>query len=279
MRRVSRSLGASHTSAPDGTLLVRAASAAVLAAIALAGTWLGGWPATVIVGALAAVIFWEWCGITESHNRLAIAYVAPAILSFALFAMGMVALALLILAAAVALAGIRDGFPWRSMGIVYVGVIGLGLLSLRLSPQSGATAILFLFAIVWATDAAAYFGGRAIGGPKLWPRISPNKTWAGAVAGLLSGAVAGVLVAAGGGFGFSINLLLIATALSAFGQAGDLFESAVKRRFGAKDSSRLIPGHGGLMDRVDSLTVAVGAAALIGWAKSPSSPATGLLLW
>lgn len=279
MKRVSRSVGASHQRAPDKKLRARTVSASVLAVIGLAGAWLGGWPATIIVSALAVVIFWEWCRMTESHNRLAVGYVLPAILAFVLFAMDTGVVALLTLAAAVVVAAIRDGFPWRSAGVVFIGVFGLGLLSLRLSPQHGATAILFLFAIVWATDVAAYFGGRAIGGPKLWPRISPNKTWAGAAIGLVAGAAAGVAVAAVNGFGFSMTLALGAAALSVAAQAGDLFESAVKRRFGTKDSSRLVPGHGGLMDRLDSLTFAVGAAALIGWARSPNSPATGLLLW
>ena len=276
---MSRSLGASHNSAGDGKLLARTLSAGVLAVIALAGAWFGGWSATLIVSALAVVIFWEWSVMTESHNRLAVVYVVPAVVAFALFTLDFGAVSVAALAATSVIAAARGGFPWRSAGVVFVGVFGLGLLAIRLSPQHSMTAILFLFAIVWATDVAAYFGGRAIGGPKLWPRVSPNKTWAGAVAGLVAGAAAGGLVAVAGGYGFSPALVLGAVALSAAAQTGDLFESAVKRRFGTKDSSSLVPGHGGLMDRIDGLTFAVGAAAVIGWLRSPGSPATGLLLW
>ena len=111
--------------------------------------------------------------------------------------------------------------------------------------------MLFLFAIVWATDIAAYFAGRTIGGPKLMPAVSPKKTWSGAIGGALGAVVAGLIVVESAGLGVTPALVILAFMLSAVAQAGDLIESAIKRHFGAKDSSALIPGHGGLMDRLD----------------------------
>jgi phosphatidate cytidylyltransferase len=151
---------------------------------------------------------------------------------------------------------------------------------LRRDPEWGFTALLFLFAIVWATDIFAFFCGRAIGGILLWPRVSPNKTWAGAIGGLAGGVAAGVAVAYASGVGKLGMAGVMALLLSVLAQAGDLFESAVKRRFGAKDASRLIPGHGGLMDRLDGFLVAAFAALLIGILRQGvDAPARGLLIW
>jgi phosphatidate cytidylyltransferase len=133
--------------------------------------------------------------------------------------------------------------------------------------------------VVWCTDIGGYFAGRTIGGPKLWPRVSPNKTWAGAAGGF----VLSLLVAAGfamNGFGRMAPLLLIAAALSVASQLGDLFESAVKRRFGVKDSSHIIPGHGGLMDRLDGYVAAVVLAAILGILRGGAGGAgTALMVW
>jgi phosphatidate cytidylyltransferase len=137
-----------------------------------------------------------------------------------------------------------------------------------------------LFATVWTTDIFAFLGGRAIGGPLLWPQVSPKKTWVGAIAGLAGGVAAGVVVAYASGIGRLGMAGIMALLLSVLAQAGDLFESAVKRRFGAKDASRLIPGHGGLMDRLDGFLVAAFAALLIGIVRQgTAAPGAGLLLW
>jgi phosphatidate cytidylyltransferase len=122
--------------------------------------------------------------------------------------------------------------------------------------------MIFIFAVVWATDILAYFTGRAIGGPKLAPRISPGKTWSGAIGGAVSGVIAGVAVFLSHFSLDDVRIPLLALALSVASQIGDLFESYMKRRFGVKDSSRLIPGHGGVMDRVDGLVFACFAALL-----------------
>jgi phosphatidate cytidylyltransferase len=137
--------------------------------------------------------------------------------------------------------------------------------------------MLFLFATVWATDILAYFVGRAIGGPKLAPSISPGKTWSGAIGGAVAGAAAGLVVAAAMGSASLAWIGLIAIVLSVVSQAGDLFESSVKRRNGVKDSGSLIPGHGGVMDRVDGLVAAAFALYVIGWLTgSADNPAQAL---
>jgi phosphatidate cytidylyltransferase len=169
---------------------------------------------------------------------------------------------------------------WAGGGVAYAGVGLLAPALLRRDPALGLTAFLFLAAIVWMTDIFAYAAGRLAGGPLLWPRVSPNKTWAGAVGGAAGGVAGGTLVAYASGVGNLAALGVIALVLSAAAQAGDLLESAVKRRFGAKDASHLIPGHGGLMDRLDGFLVAALAALLIGVAQGGTdAPARGLLVW
>ena len=137
-----------------------------------------------------------------------------------------------------------------------------------------------MFAVVWATDIAAYFVGRAVGGPKLAPRLSPNKTWSGSIGGLAGAVLAAVLVVHFGGVGGMPAAIVVAMALSTVAQIGDLAESAIKRRFGVKDASSLIPGHGGLMDRLDGFVAAAVLACLIGLAHGGmDAPARGLLIW
>jgi phosphatidate cytidylyltransferase len=149
----------------------------------------------------------------------------------------------------------------------------------RLDQVWGFAALMLILLIVWVTDIGGYFAGRGLGGPKLWPRVSPKKTWAGAIGGF----AASLAVAAGFaafGLGKMIPLLLLAAALSIVSQLGDLFESAVKRVFGVKDSSQIIPGHGGLLDRLDGYVFAVVAAALIGFLRhGADGVGRGLMVW
>jgi phosphatidate cytidylyltransferase len=141
-------------------------------------------------------------------------------------------------------------------------------------------AFVFLALTVWATDTCAFAAGRMIGGPLLWPQVSPNKTWSGALGGLAGGVAGGTLVAYADGLGRLAVVGVVALVLSALAQAGDLLESAIKRHFGAKDTSQLIPGHGGLMDRLDGFLVAAAAALLIGLLRQgTAAPAHGLLVW
>src|SRR5262249_46154263 len=132
---------------------------------------------------------------------------------------------------------------WIAGAVVYAGALAVAPIVLRLDEEDGFLAVIFLFAIVWMSDIGAYFAGRALGGPKLVPQVSPNKTWAGAVGGLLVAILAAVAVAKLAALSAIFPLAVLALALSVFAQAGDLFESFLKRRFHAKDSSHLIPGH------------------------------------
>ncbi|KQZ13706.1 phosphatidate cytidylyltransferase [Mesorhizobium sp. Root554] len=268
-------------------LQVRVISALVLVAVILVPTWFGGFLFRLASAVIAGAIFYEWTQMARS----AVSSIGPAtnLLPQALmlvFALAVVAdlpawSLLLLLAAIVAATAIfssmRGTGQWDAAGLAYAGLSGLSLALLRDSNHAGLVAVLFLFAVVWATDVFAYFVGRAVGGPKLAPSISPGKTRSGAVGGAVGGVVAGVLLAILAGAGNIFTLALVALVLSVVAQAGDLFESWVKRRHGRKDSGNLIPGHGGVMDRVDGLVAAAFALYLIGWmAASAEHPAQGL---
>jgi phosphatidate cytidylyltransferase len=207
---------------------------------------------------------------------------APMAVFIVALVVGFSAQNLLLLLAAIVVAGavfgpLQGRGQWEAAGLAYAGLSGLTLALLRDGDRSGLVAILFLFAVVWATDILAYFVGRAVGGPKLAPSISPGKTRSGALGGAAGGVVAGVLLGVAIGAGNVAMLGVVALALSIVSQAGDLFESWVKRRHGCKDSSALIPGHGGVMDRVDGLVAAALALYLIGWlCASADHPAQGL---
>lgn len=259
-------------------LAPRVGSALVLAAIVLVGAWFGGILAGIVTAAAVAIVHMEWSGITEK----AIAPAAPFTVVVAVAALvagaGSPLLAVAIAGAAV-LAAAFAGTVWRPLGVVYASVFALSLLALRDS-EVGFTAIAFLFFVITATDTAAFFAGRAIGGPKLWPALSPKKTWAGAIGGFLAANVVGFAVAAVAGVPLVPEILAVASILSISAQCGDLFESFVKRHFGAKDSGNIMPGHGGLMDRVDGIVFAGPVALLIGWLHEGAGDfARGLVLW
>jgi len=217
-----------------------------MAPLAIAVAWVGGWLFVLFWAAAACIVLWEW-------SRLVIG--APT-RQYAVFA------------------------AWMIAGLFYAGVLLLAPVTLRRDPALGFVAMLFLFAIVWVTDIAAYFVGRAVGGPKLWVVVSPNKTWSGALGGMVGGAAAALLVCRFAGLDLAPMLVLVAFALSIASQAGDLLESAIKRHFGAKDASQLIPGHGGLMDRLDGFLTAVLAAVMVGFLRGGlDGAAQGLLVW
>jgi phosphatidate cytidylyltransferase len=167
---------------------------------------------------------------------------------------------------------------WFVAGAVYSIAFLAAMVSLRDSPL-GQGAILWLFGMIWATDSAAYFGGRAIGGPKLWPAISPGKTWSGAIVGTVAGIAAGLVVLRLLGIALHPMHAVLGFVIVVAAQLGDLLESAIKRRFKVKDASQLIPGHGGVMDRCDSLVAASVVALLLGSLRFLHAPAQGLLAW
>jgi phosphatidate cytidylyltransferase len=263
----------------------RVVSALVLAPLAIGAVILGGWPFVVFWSLAAVGVYWEWTAFIFGAARLLRGIgIAALALAGVLAGAGYAGAALTVLAAGALAAGFAvdrvDRARWAVGGVAYAAVVLAGPVLLRRDADLGMVALIFLFAVVWATDIVAYFAGRLIGGPKLAPGISPKKTWSGAIGGAVGAIAAGLAVAAAAGLTNPLAGCGLALLLSTACQAGDLFESAVKRRFGVKDSSRIIPGHGGLMDRLDGFLAAAGVAALLGVARGGlDGAARGLLVW
>ncbi|MCO4316506.1 phosphatidate cytidylyltransferase [Phyllobacterium sp. 21LDTY02-6] len=257
----------------------RILSAIVLIIIAIVATWLGGFFFGLLACAIGLGAHYEWQGISRGRSSpltrgLAWTFLLATFLVL-LFTQNVVVMLALIFAGALltAFAGGRSEGFWPAAGLVYAGFPTVALAMLRGDSGDGFAAILFLFAVVWATDIFAYFNGRALGGPKLAPRFSPNKTWSGAIGGAAAGVAAGVLCASFITPSGGLPIPLVALVLSIFAQLGDLGESWMKRKFGVKDSGALIPGHGGVMDRVDGLVAAAALLYVIGAILvSPETP-------
>ena len=265
-------------------LTLRVASAVVLAPAALAVTYFGEWPFGIFWTAAAVAVMWEWSALVDrAGGQLAFGAGAVAIIVSALmteFSRPMVAILLIMLGAfAVVVFAPAARRLWMAAGLGYAGALALAPIFLRDDPQLGIAAILLVFIVVWATDIIGYFVGRAIGGPKLAPSISPKKTWSGALAGTLGAVMLAALFAPYAGVRV-IPVVAIAFSLSIASQAGDLLESAVKRHFDAKDAGTLIPGHGGVMDRLDGFWAAICVATSVGILRGGfEAPAQGLLVW
>jgi phosphatidate cytidylyltransferase len=255
-------------SPPPSDLLPRVVVGGLLIALALALVWQGGWWFTALVAAGVLLIFAEWAVMHRIPRLPRLGGLV--VLGFACLATqaGYLREALAGLVAAAVVSGLLARFAgicgarWMTTGLLYAGLPGVALVWLREQPQ-GIGFVLWVFVLVWATDIFAYFAGRLIGGPKIAPRISPNKTWAG-----LAGGVVGAMLVGGGVadyVGFPAPLFWTFSGLLAIvAQAGDFFESWLKRRVGVKDSGTLLPGHGGIMDRVDGLVpVSVLVAAVL----------------
>ncbi len=216
-----------------------------MAPAAVLVAWIGDWPFAVFWSAAAIAVLWEWIMLVKGSHY-----------------------------------GLRLRRFWVTAGIGYAGCMVLAPILLRADAAYGLSAMLLLFAIVWSTDVCAYFAGRAIGGPKLAPLISPKKTWAGAIAGTAGAILVAVAVAGLLGHLDKGTIAVVALLLSIMAQLGDLLESWIKRKFGAKDASHLIPGHGGVMDRLDGFWAAAVAGCLVGMLRGGfDNPARGLLVW
>ena len=271
--------------ADRSNLMLRIASSLVLAPLAVAAAYFGGLAFFAFWAVAALAVLWEWDTLVCDHDRnpvLATGAIALAgsglliILDRPGVAIAIIALGCFGVAALAS--SVRR--MWCAAGLVYAAGILVAPVLLRRDAGFGLAAILFLFVVVWLTDITAYFVGRAVGGPKLMPRVSPNKTWSGAIGGTAAAVFGGVIVASQFDIGGLAAAGAVALVLSVVSQAGELLESAVKRRFNAKDASQLIPGHGGLMDRLDGFVTAAVAGALIGIAHGGlDAPARGLMVW
>jgi phosphatidate cytidylyltransferase len=263
-------------------LLVRVVAALVLAPLAIAIAYAGGWIWLGLVTLAAIGLYVEWLMIVGARTPRVMAAGIVTLFGAAVWlGIGRIGATYVFVALGVIVAAMlsphRRG--WAALGGCYAFAALIASVAVRLDQVWGFTALMFVLLIVWVTDIGGYFAGRGIGGPKLWPRVSPKKTWAGAIGGF----VASLVIAAGFvafGLGKTGPLLLLGAALSIASQLGDLFESAVKRRFGVKDSSHLIPGHGGLMDRLDGFVAAVVLAAIFGFLQAGADGVgRGLMVW
>lgn len=256
-----------------GDLPKRALTAAVLGPAALLCVWFGGAGWAVLMALCMTGLAWEWARICGGSTLASPGIVvAPSLLlALALTVLGHPGLALVALGLGAVLAGYaarRVGVRpfWWVFGVLYLGLAGVALMVLRGDPLVGRDNVIFLILVVWASDISAYVAGRSLGGPKLAPAISPNKTWSGAIGGLIGASAVGLLAALALGGGSPGRIMLVSICLGMATQSGDMLESWIKRRFGVKDSSGLIPGHGGLLDRLDGVLAAAPLAALIGFA-------------
>jgi len=257
--------------APMADLKSRVASALLMAAAALAATWWGDWPFAIIWLVAAALAATEFLAMVGARGRAPLLLSLVSILLSGFWAHDLAQapirsagapllflfVALVIGGALAGLTAARGARRWAAFAAPCAGLIAIVPIVGRSDHVGGLSLICWLFATVWFTDIAAYFAGRAIGGPKLWPAVSPKKTWAGAVGGMIAGVLAGVAVLlwlgrpplfASWSMASIVAFTLVATLMA---EAGDLAESAMKRKFQVKDSGHLIPGHGGLMDRLD----------------------------
>jgi len=266
-------------------LCLRVGSALVLVPLAVGSAYLGGPPFLAVWALAAAIILWEWTVIVGEPGRTPVLAAGAAAFASAavLFGLSWPRAALAVLAlGAVAVAGLAGSGrrAWILAGGVYAGVMLAAPAVLRSDAELGLLAVMLLFGVVWTTDVMAYFVGRALAGPKLWPAVSPKKTWSGAVGGAAAATVVGSGISALAGLDHLAALALVCALLSLAAQTGDLLESALKRRFGAKNASELIPGHGGLMDRLDGFVAAALVATLLALARGGfDAPARGLLIW
>ncbi|OAF02153.1 phosphatidate cytidylyltransferase [Bradyrhizobium centrolobii] len=261
---------------------MRVLAAIVLAPLAIALAYAGGWLWAFLVTLVSIGLFAEWLMVVGAGSvaLTACGTIVIAIMGFCVTFGGLkTAVITGFVGGAIVTLIARAKFVWAASGFAYASAALLASILIRQDPVNGFVALMFVLLVVWATDIGGYFAGRGIGGPKLWPRVSPKKTWAGA----LGGFAASLVVAAGFaacGLGKATPLLLVSAVLSVVSQLGDLFESAVKRRFGVKDSSHLIPGHGGLMDRLDGFVAAVLVAWIIGFLRhGVHSAGSGLMVW
>ncbi len=258
-------------------------AALVLAPLAIAAAWFGGWFWIGLVTITVVGLFGEWMMIVQNLRTSALlwgfASLAGAGLSLAVGSFEIANLSIALGLFAMFLFSAPAHRAWSAIGLAYTAAALFACVLLRHDPSHGFMALFFVFLVVWITDILGYFVGRGVGGPKLWVRVSPKKTWSGAIGGI-AGSILFAGAFASAGYGSLGPMVLLGTVISVISQLGDLFESALKRQFGVKDSSQIIPGHGGLLDRLDGFMAAIIAAAVIGYLRSGAETiGQGLLVW
>ena len=269
---------AEQPAAKKSDLWPRVAVGVLLAVVALGNIWMGGLAFSAMIALGVVMILWEWAAMHAVGKpwRLVAAAVLLAVSAITHWGEPRIAIGALISAALLLmlLAGRRGG-GWLGSGLLYAGLPAVALIAMR-QQHDGLDLVLWAMGLVWATDILAYFTGRAIGGPRIWPAASPNKTWAGLIGGMIGAGLFSAAFAVWRDWEQTWTLMLILGALLAVvAQSGDFFESWLKRRAGVKDSGKLLPGHGGIMDRVDGL---VPVACLVGlWAVT--RPPVQWVLW
>jgi phosphatidate cytidylyltransferase len=265
-------------------IVARLVSALCLAVVAVVALLSGLAPFTALVGALGIAMGWEWgravrrtpVDATHIIHGLSLAAVCVAAY-FGQYAAAAAAIA--VGASAVWLSCRRAEALMSAIGVVYVGVPAIALIWLRQDETYGITAVLFLFCVVWTHDTFAMLVGKLIGGPRLWPLLSPNKTWAGVAGGLTASAIAGITFAALLGSTDTLLSAVMGFLLGLAALVGDLIESAFKRTYRLKNASGLIPGHGGVLDRLDGAVFAANVAAIVALLVAPDAPARAILFW
>ncbi|WP_407174692.1 phosphatidate cytidylyltransferase [Bradyrhizobium sp. STM 3562] len=268
---------------PSRNLLMRVLAAAVLVPLALVCAYVGGWLWTALVALAVIGLDVEWLMVVGAVHQMRVVVSGALALALSALCLALGRLDAALIISALGLIGVallsRQRRGWTTGGFLYAAAAQFAAVLVRADPDMGFVALIFVLLVAWATDIGGYFAGRGIGGPKLWPQVSPNKTWAGAIGGFVASLVVAVGFVASG-VGRTLPLLALAGVLSVAGQFGDLFESAIKRRFGVKDSSHLIPGHGGLMDRLDGLVAAIVLAMIFGILRhGVDGIGRGLMIW
>ncbi len=264
-------------------LMPRLLSGLVLAVVAIGLTWVSPWTFAALVLAVSLIVSWEWSRIVRgtTSDTIFVIQVVAVVSAAALSVEGLPLLALVALLVGVILAalqGFGEAGRLSAVGVLYAGLPAIALIWLRVQSALGFEATLFLLLCVWASDTGAYFAGRLIGGPKLMPKISPSKTWSGFTGAIVSSALVGLVFALTLPLLPTLRAVVTAAILAVVSQAGDLVESSLKRHYGVKDASALIPGHGGFMDRVDGLIAAAIFAGIVGAWLNIHAPARGLLI-
>ena len=274
--------------APDAAkassnLFIRVVAALILAPLTIMVVFAGGWLWILLATAVAVGLFYEWHAIVNAKREprvFAVGVIGLELIGLALwFGWNGIAFVTAIVAPTLIAFLSAERRGWNVGGFVYAAAALIASVLVRLDPAIGFYALVYPLLVVWVTDIGGYFAGRTFGGPKLAPRISPKKTWAGAIGGLVLSVII-ALAATGLGWGRLVPMLVIGILLSIVSQFGDLFESWVKRKFDVKDSSQIIPGHGGLLDRLDGFVAAIVFAAIFGFMRAGlDGVGRGFMIW